>query len=162
MFHLEVTDIHNSQKIDTMGIWNIFYSVNSNPSRQFNPRTQHYVLPSQCEHVFYSVVLGRGGWSFVVRHDPRGSPVKYNVEEDSEKGLEEENDFEHDQHELDDHVREEYDEELVELDDVTDNVHEDDIDDDIMIITDIDDDDDLGNPYNVESRQDDTYDDLDR
>ena len=35
MFHLEVTDIHNSQKIDTMGIWKIFYSVNLNHSRWF-------------------------------------------------------------------------------------------------------------------------------
>ena len=27
MFHLELTDIHKSQKIDTMGIWKILYSV---------------------------------------------------------------------------------------------------------------------------------------
>ena len=33
MFHLELTDIHKSQKIDTMGIWKILYSVNLNPLR---------------------------------------------------------------------------------------------------------------------------------
>ena len=35
MFHLEVTDIQNSHKIDTMGIWKIFYGVTLNPSRYF-------------------------------------------------------------------------------------------------------------------------------
>ena len=62
-----------------------------------------YVLPSQCEHVFYSEAPGRMGWSFVIRHDPRGRLVKYNLEEDKE-GVEEEDDVE-DQHDLDiDHV----------------------------------------------------------
>ena len=42
------------------------------------------------------------GWSFFVRHDPRGRPVKYNLEEGNEYGIEEEDDDEdHDQHELD-------------------------------------------------------------
>ena len=64
---------------------------------------------SQREHVFYSEVPGRGGWSFVVRHDPRGRLVKYNLEKGNEEGMEEEDDDEyHDQHELDDHVLEEY------------------------------------------------------
>ena len=44
-------------------------------ARLFEPGTEPYVLPSHCEHVFYSKVPGRGGWSFVVRHDPRGRPV---------------------------------------------------------------------------------------
>ena len=57
---------------------NGFTMVNT---RLFEPGKEPYVLPSQCEHVFYSKVLGRGGWPFVVRHDPRGRSVKYNVEE---------------------------------------------------------------------------------
>jgi hypothetical protein len=36
-----------------------------------------YVFPSQCEQVFYSNVLGERDWSFVVRYDPRGRPIKY-------------------------------------------------------------------------------------
>ena len=35
-----------------------------------------YVLPSQCEQVFYSEVPHKPGWSFVVRHDQRGRPIK--------------------------------------------------------------------------------------
>jgi len=103
------------------------------------------------------------GWSFVIRHDPRGSPIKYNVEE-YEEGVEEEGDAE-DQHELDiDHVSEEDVEELVEPDDVGDNVHDEDGIDDDFIETDIDDDDDddmAFNPYNVESGSDDIDVDLD-
>ena len=45
--------------------------------------SEPYVLPNQCEHVFYSKVPGRAGWSFI-RHDPKGIPIKYNVEEDEE------------------------------------------------------------------------------
>ena len=55
----------------------------------FEPGTEPYVLPSQCEHVFYFEVPGKAGWSFVVRHDPRGRSVKYNLEEGNEEGLEE-------------------------------------------------------------------------
>ena len=65
---------------------------------------------------------------------------------------------------VDDHnVTQEDVEELVEADDVRDNVHdEDDIDDDQFIETKSDDDDDIAsNPYNVESRSDDTDEDLD-
>ena len=120
-----------------------------------------YVFWSRCEHVFYWEVLVRAGWSFVIRHDPRGRSIKYNVEED-EEGVEEEDDVE-DQHELYiDHGSEEYVEELVEPDDVGDNVHdEDDIDDD-FIETDSDNNDDMDfDPYNVESVSDDTDVDLD-
>ena len=81
---------------------NGFTMVNT---RLFEPRTEPYVLPSQCEQVFYSEVPGKAGWSFVVRHDPRERPVKYNLEEGSgECTLEEEDDDqEHAQNELDDH-----------------------------------------------------------
>jgi hypothetical protein len=49
-----------------------------------------YVFPSQCEQVFYSKVLGERDWSFVVRYDPRGRPIKYIVEEEDD--IEEEDD----------------------------------------------------------------------
>ena len=54
-----------------------------------------YVLPSQSEQVFYFGVPHKPGWSFVVRHDQRVSPVKYNVieEEDIEEAQEEVNDY---------------------------------------------------------------------
>jgi hypothetical protein len=68
---------------------NGFTMVNT---RNVEPISEPYVLPSQCEHVFYSEVLGRGGWSYVVRYDPRGRPVKYNVEEEDD--IEEEDDVE--------------------------------------------------------------------
>ena len=122
-----------------------------------------YVLLSQYELVFYSEVPGKAGWSFVVRHDARGRSVKYNLYDGNEEGSleEEDNDEYHDNHELDDHVPEEDIKELVELDDVAGNAHEDDIDNDMMIVTDLEDDDDMANPYNVDSRSDDTDDVLD-
>jgi len=52
---------------------NGFTMVNT---RAFEPGTEPYVLPSQCEQVFYSEVPGKAGWSYVVRYDPRGRPVK--------------------------------------------------------------------------------------
>jgi hypothetical protein len=100
-------------------------------TRSLNLRTYPYVLPSQCEQVFYSEVPGRGGCSFVIRHDPRGKSVKYNVEEYQE-GIEEDDVLE-DKRELDDHVREEDVEELVKPDDVGENVHEYDIDETLLI-----------------------------
>ena len=121
--------------------------------------SEPYVLPSQCEQVFYSEVPNRVGWSFVIRHEPRGRPVKYNVDEDQE-GIEEDDDVD-DQDELNDHLLEEDNEELLEpYDDVGDNVHEDDISDNDFVETDIDDvDDDIAiNPYNVESGSDDSTD----
>jgi len=69
---------------------NGFTMVNT---RSFELGTNHYVLPSQCEQVFYSEVPGKAGWSFVVRYDPRGRPVKYNIVEE-ENDLEEEDDVE--------------------------------------------------------------------
>lgn len=50
-------------------------------------RNEPYVLPTQCEKVFYSEFPSKLGWSFFVRHDPRKRLVKYNVmeEEDTEE-----------------------------------------------------------------------------
>ena len=42
-----------------------------------------YVLPSQCKQVFYFGIPHKLGWSFFVRHDPRGRLVKYNVMEEN-------------------------------------------------------------------------------
>jgi len=137
---------------------NGFTMVNT---RSLESRTSEpYVLPSQCEQVFYSEVPGRQGWSFVIRHDPRGRPVKYNIVEEAEDGVEEEGDHVEDQHEsdVDDHnVTQEDVEELVESDDVSDNVHHDEDD----YIDDEDDDILAFNPYNVESGSDDTDADFD-
>ena len=47
---------------------NIFTMVDT---RKFEPRLEPYVLPSQCEHVFYIEVPFKGVWSYVVRYDPR-------------------------------------------------------------------------------------------
>ena len=109
-------------------------------TRLFEPETNPYVLPSQCEQVFYSEVPGKEGWSFVVRHDPRGRPVKYNLDDGNEEGsLEEEyDDKEHNQLELAKNVDEYYSK------------------DDTMSATDDDDDDDMANPYNVDYVSDDT------
>ena len=127
-------------------------------------RNEPYVLPSQCEQVFYSEVPGKPGWSFVVRHDPRGRPVKYNVveEEDTEE-LEDDVDDDQDQRLVDDVPDEDVEEEELDDDDVGVNVHEDGIHvNDDIIKTDIDDDDDdMTNPYNVESGSDDTDKELD-
>ena len=123
-----------------------------------------YVLPIQCEQVFYSEVPGKVGWSFVVWHDPRGWSVKYNLEDGNEEGsLEEEyDDEEHDQLELADDVDPiEYVQGIVESDDLADNVDEDYSDDETMSVTDVDDDDDMANPYNVDSGSNDMDDDLD-
>ena len=64
-------------------------------TRSFEPfGDEPYVLPSQCKQVFYFGIPHKPGWSFVVRHDPRGRPVKYNVieEEDIEEAQEDIND----------------------------------------------------------------------
>ena len=67
--------------------------------------------------------------------------VKYNVGDDNEEGLEEEDNVEEDQYDLEN--------------------HKDHIDDDMMIKTDINDYDDMANTYNVQSRSYDKNDDLD-
>ena len=133
--------------------------------RLFEPGIEPYVLPSQCEQVFYLEVPGKVGWSFVVRHDPRWRPVKYNLYDANEEGSLEEgyDDAEHDQHELDDddYLAEDVLQEIVESDDVANNADESYTNDHTMSITDDDDDDDMANPYNVDSGSDDTNDDLD-
>ena len=63
-------------------------------TRALEPGTEPYVLPSQCEQVFYSEVLGKIGWSYIVRYDPRGRSIKYNAKE--EDNVEEEGDVDQD------------------------------------------------------------------
>ena len=58
--YLEITIIDHS---------NGFTMANT---RALEPGTNPYVLPSQCEQVFYSEVPGKAGWSYIVRYDPRG------------------------------------------------------------------------------------------
>jgi hypothetical protein len=119
----------------------------------------HYVFPSQCEHVFYSNVPGERDWSFVVRYDPRGRPIKYTHlhEEDNIKYQEDDS---IDQTELEYHGGS-IDEEDEEDHDpsVGDNIAilDDDVDEN-MLKNDIDDDDDIINPFNIVSEpNDDTY-----
>ena len=134
-------------------------------TRSLELGTSPYVLPSQCEQVFYSEVPGKAGWSFVVRHDPRGRSVKYNLDDANEEGSMEEgyDDAEHDQHDLgdDDDPGEDVLQEIVESDDVANNADESYTDNDTMSITNDDDDDDMANPYNVYFGSDDIDDDLD-
>ena len=79
---------------------NGFAMVNT---RLFELGIEPYVLARQCEQVFYSKVTSKVSWSFVVRHDPRGRLVKYNLNYGNEEGtMEEDDDEEHDQHESDD------------------------------------------------------------
>jgi hypothetical protein len=71
---------------------NGFTMVNT---RAFEPATEPYVLPSQCEQVFYSEVPGKEGWSYFVRYDQRGRPIKYNhVATDEDNNEEEDHDYE--------------------------------------------------------------------
>ncbi|MDF3681136.1 hypothetical protein P3S38_29620 [Enterobacter hormaechei] len=54
-------------------------------TRSFEPvKDEPYVLLSQCEQVFYFGVPHKLGWSFFVRHEPRGRPIKYNVMEEED------------------------------------------------------------------------------
>jgi hypothetical protein len=72
---------------------NGFTMVNT---REFELAIEPYVLPSQCDQVFYSEVPGKAGSSYVVRYDPRGRPVMYNhVAEDEHNNEEEDNDYEY-------------------------------------------------------------------
>jgi hypothetical protein len=126
---------------------NGFTMVNT---RSFEPGTDHYVLPRQCEQVFYSEVPGKAGWSFVVRYDPRGRPVKYNIVEE-ENDLEEEDDAEEQVADVADVSDEEPegDEPNVLVGgnaDLDDDIH----DEDILLGNEyIDDDVDTVNPYNT-------------
>ena len=73
---------------------NVFTVVNT---RELEPGTQPYVLPSQREQVFYLEVPGKACWSDIVRYDPSERSVKYNAPEE-EYNVEEEGDL--DQEEL--------------------------------------------------------------
>lgn len=64
-------------------------------TRSFEPvGDEPYALPSQCEQVFYFFISHKLSWSCVVRHDPRGRLIQYNVmeEEDTEESEDEVND----------------------------------------------------------------------
>jgi hypothetical protein len=131
---------------------NGFTMVNT---RAFEPGTEPYVLPSQCEQVFYSEVPGKAGWSYVVRYDPRGRPVKYNhVAEDEDNNEEEDHDYA-DQEQVA-HVVDVSDEEVEEVDHP--NVGDDDVIDDIdnyISENDVDDDVDMNEPLtNIDSEPD--------
>ena len=52
--------------------------------RALEPGIETYVFSSQCEQVFYSEVPGKEGWSYIVRYDPRGRPIKYNLVEEED------------------------------------------------------------------------------
>lgn len=140
-------------------------------TRNVKPRLEPYVIPSQFKHVFYVEFLGKQGWSYVDRYDPRGRPIKYNVAEKDE--IEEEDDVEEQGvHVLDEDVEEDQgyvsrdNVKLDELDDidvmsneeleeikpnVEDHVPDGDIDDDV----------DMVNPLNMYSKLDDIDDELD-
>jgi hypothetical protein len=118
-----------------------------------------YVFPSQCEHVFYSNVLAERDWSFVVRYDPRGRPVKYTH-------LQEEDDIEYQEDDSpyqtnpEDHAGstdkedEEYHDPGVGYNIV---ILDDDVDENILE-SDIDDDDDIINTFNIIYEPDDDID----
>ena len=65
-------------------------------TRWFEPvGDKPYILPSQCEKVFYSEVPHKLGWSFFFIHDPRGRLIKYITME--EEDIKEEEEVDHDQ-----------------------------------------------------------------
>ena len=117
----------------------------------------HYVFPSQCEHVFYSNVLGERDWSFVVRYDPRGRPIKYTHLQEEDDIEDQEDDSTKYQIEPEYHggPTDEEDEEDHDLG-IGDNIAilDDDVDEN-MLENGIDDDDDIINPFKTISEPDD-------
>jgi hypothetical protein len=113
-----------------------------------------YVFTRQCEQIFYSNVPGERDWSFVVRYDPRGRPVKYtHVQEEDD--IEEEDDSP-DQTKLEDHAGSKNEEDHDPG--IGDNaVLNDDVDEN-MLENDIDGDDDIVKPFNIVSKSDDDTD----
>jgi len=105
--------------------------------------------------VFYSKVTGERDWSFVVRFYPRGRPVKYIVEE--EYDIEEEDDA-LDQIDPKDHgsTNEEDGEDEPGVGNIN-AVLDDDVNEN-MLENDIDDNDDIINPFNIVSEPDDDID----
>ena len=123
-----------------------------------------YVLPSQCEQVFYLEVPGKEGWPYIVRYDPRGRPIKYNAVEE-EDNVEEEGDAYQEQWVAGVDVSdEESDQEDDHPNDVADNVIvSDDIDDEYITKNDVYNDADMRDPFNDNDSgpDDDTYVDVD-
>ena len=118
-------------------------------TRVFQKENDRYLFPSQCEQVFYSNVPGKRDSSFVVRYDPRGRPVKYNVEEEYDAESERE-DGPTDEEDGEDDIG--IGDNAVFDDDVNENMSENDIDDG----------DDIVNPFNtIYELDDDTDVDLD-
>jgi hypothetical protein len=118
-----------------------------------------YFFPSQCEQVFYSNVPGERDWSFFVRYDPRGRPIKYTHLQE-EDDIEDQEDDSTDQTEPKDHGGSTGEEDEEDHDPgVGDNISilDDDVDEN-MLENDIDDDDDIINPFNIVSEP---YDDTD-
>jgi hypothetical protein len=118
-----------------------------------------YVFPSQCEQVFYSNVPGERDWSFVVRYDPRGRPIKYTHLQE-EDDIEDQEDDSTDQTEPEDHGGSTDEEDEEDHDPgIGDNIAilDDDVDEN-MLENDIDDDDDIINPFNIVSEPDDDTD----
>ena len=102
------------------------------------------------EQVFYSNVPGERDWSFVVRYDPRGRPIKYTHLQE-EDDIEDQEDDSTDQTELEDHGGSTDEEDEEDHDPgVGDNIAilDDDVDEN-MLENDIDDDDDIINPFNI-------------
>ena len=79
-------------------------------TRELEPGIEPYLLPSQCEQVFYSKVLGKERWSYIVRYDPRGRLVKYNPKD--EENVKEEGDVDQEQLDTIDVLDEESNEEF--------------------------------------------------
>ena len=52
--------------------------------RALEPSTKPYVLPSQCEKVFYSEFPCKSSWSYIVIYDPRVISVNYNAPEEED------------------------------------------------------------------------------
>lgn len=114
---------------------NGFTMVNT---RAFESGTEPYVLPSQCEQVFYLEVPSKPGWSYVIRYDPRGRPIKYNNVEDEDNHEEYDHDDAHHEQGVvdvsDEEAKEVYhpigkDNDLI--DDIDDYISKNDIDDDV-------------------------------
>jgi hypothetical protein len=112
-----------------------------------------YVFPSQREQVFYSNVPGERDWSFVVRYDLRGRPIKYTHLQEEDDIEDQEDDSTEYQAKLKDHggSTDEEDEEDHDLG-IGDSIAilDDDVDEN-MLENDSDGDDDIINPFNIVS-----------
>jgi len=126
----------------------------------FEREHDHYVFPSQCEQVFYSNATSERDWSFFVRYDPRGRPIKYThlqEEDDIEYQGDDSTEYQRDSEDHGGSIDEEYEEDQ-DLG-IGDNISipDDDVDEN-MLENDIDDDDDIINPFNIVLELDDDTD----